>query len=451
MEEDRERKAKYEARLEEMRKREARGDDFTSNPAAAAAAATNNPAVEGEGDASAPQAKDCGEEESVEERTVSDYMKEAREALRRMEESRHPGSRPASDDGASRPWHSSGSVDREGDRETKSIMERLKELEAQKAKLHRGLEREYMEKKEAGGTVGPAPGRTVGSRPPPPPVGGDPGEMRPRERLMEHMKAWTAKHETDLHQERSKLTEEKDQLSRDQEAQARRRKQGSLGEEREMQREQERRAFQARLRQSESELQQAREEENIRARDKLLHAEKRRIDAKTQQRQHDAAAERRRWEAEDTQREEERRQQTEFERRQTERDQRRRDAEKREWEARHGPTTGGGSVPSARGMATEMRQSRAQRESEDQRWEAFSKEPPVVIRMQDVPFPSEDALKGGGLSRENQKKVFKEWARRWHPDKFMQSFGGRLDEEAKEAIQDRVKATFQSIQASFQK
>ena len=40
---------------------------------------------------------------------------------------------------------------------------------------------------------------------------------------------------------------------------------------------------------------------------------------------------------------------------------------------------------------------------------------------------------------------FKEMALRWHPDKFLQKFGAKLNEEEAEDIQDAVVAVFQEL------
>jgi len=196
--------------------------------------------------------------------------------------------------------------------------------------------------------------------------------------------------------------------------------------------------------------------DHIRAKEKSMQAEKKRLDDKARQRMDDAAAERRRWAEEDAVREAEKMAHAERERRELDNERRKREAERKAWEEKHGSSFGGrdyrsDNIPSARSMATEMRNSKVTREEEDRRWERFNKDTPSVVRMKDIPFPCEEALKGTGLSATNKKKMFKEWARRWHPDKFMQGFGNKLDVREKEAIGERVKATFQSIQASFQK
>lgn len=61
--------------------------------------------------------------------------------------------------------------------------------------------------------------------------------------------------------------------------------------------------------------------------------------------------------------------------------------------------------------------------------------------MGDIPFPDGTVFRVGN-------KDFKKLAMRWHPDKFLQKWGAKLDPEQKDAIIDRVKATFQKLNAA---
>ena len=38
---------------------------------------------------------------------------------------------------------------------------------------------------------------------------------------------------------------------------------------------------------------------------------------------------------------------------------------------------------------------------------------------------------------------------RWHPDKFTQKFGARIPDREKEAVLDKVKSVYQSLQEQF--
>jgi hypothetical protein len=86
-------------------------------------------------------------------------------------------------------------------------------------------------------------------------------------------------------------------------------------------------------------------------------------------------------------------------------------------------------------------------------WEAFASLPEArTIRMRDVPWPKIDA-KALGFEGSNaeRKKAFRNASLRWHPDKFLQSFGGRLDEAERDAILQRVTEVSQAINAEFQR
>ena len=75
----------------------------------------------------------------------------------------------------------------------------------------------------------------------------------------------------------------------------------------------------------------------------------------------------------------------------------------------------------------------------------------AVIRMRDVPWPAVDAAALGlNGSNAQRKKAFRAASLRWHPDKFMQSFGGRLAPEEADEIMQRVTEVSQAINALFQ-
>jgi len=68
------------------------------------------------------------------------------------------------------------------------------------------------------------------------------------------------------------------------------------------------------------------------------------------------------------------------------------------------------------------------------------------IRSQDVPFPDKASI----VIQAQQKDEYKKLALRWHPDKFQQNFGSRLDKTEEDKIMTLVKEVFQNINAARQ-
>jgi hypothetical protein len=104
---------------------------------------------------------------------------------------------------------------------------------------------------------------------------------------------------------------------------------------------------------------------------------------------------------------------------------------------------------------TSAAQSAAAAASDDAAWERFvgsgSDSPISVV---DVPWPT---LQAGALgldpataSAAERKQAFRAKSLRWHPDKFVQVFGSRLDPEEREAILRRVTEVSQEINALYQ-
>lgn len=62
------------------------------------------------------------------------------------------------------------------------------------------------------------------------------------------------------------------------------------------------------------------------------------------------------------------------------------------------------------------------------------------VRLADIPFPKAS----GCLDNE----IFKRWAMRWHPDKFMQKYGRKLHSDERESIHNAVQEVFQDINAA---
>jgi len=79
-------------------------------------------------------------------------------------------------------------------------------------------------------------------------------------------------------------------------------------------------------------------------------------------------------------------------------------------------------------------------------WEAFeakmSDDNCGEISLSDIPFPRDGKVYHIG------NKDFKKLAMRWHPDKFLQRYGNKLRLSQKDEIIDRVKATFQQLNAA---
>ena len=85
-------------------------------------------------------------------------------------------------------------------------------------------------------------------------------------------------------------------------------------------------------------------------------------------------------------------------------------------------------------------------------WDGFNRLPDdAVIKMADVPWPTLDAaalgLDGSASAR---KAAFRAASLRWHPDKFLQSFGSRLAADEREAILQRVTEVSQAINSLHQ-
>ena len=107
--------------------------------------------------------------------------------------------------------------------------------------------------------------------------------------------------------------------------------------------------------------------------------------------------------------------------------------------------------------AQRRRDAQAAREAEleeakacEKGWDAFAQlGDDAVIRMRDVPWPVLDAASLGLdprlYDKAQRKAAFRQASLRWHPDKFLQSFGSRLVEEEREAILQRVTEVAQAI------
>ena len=75
-----------------------------------------------------------------------------------------------------------------------------------------------------------------------------------------------------------------------------------------------------------------------------------------------------------------------------------------------------------------------------------------TIHLADIQFPTQLMLRREALLHSKErKKIFHNLAKRWHPDKFLQRFGSKIDADDRGEIEERVKATFQAVQSAFQK
>lgn len=76
-------------------------------------------------------------------------------------------------------------------------------------------------------------------------------------------------------------------------------------------------------------------------------------------------------------------------------------------------------------------------------WEEFEARVPNMITLSNVPFPSEEMLHCvGDVDSSLRDQWFKSLARRWHPDRFQNRFGSRMDHDDKEQIIAKVTEVF---------
>ena len=67
------------------------------------------------------------------------------------------------------------------------------------------------------------------------------------------------------------------------------------------------------------------------------------------------------------------------------------------------------------------------------------------IRLEDIPFPSQEQLQARLARTQDHKHLIKELLRRWHPDKFSARFGGDLEALERDAILEKVNEVFLAI------
>eukprot|EP00658_Telonema_sp_P-2_P028608 TRINITY_DN21894_c0_g2_i3.p1 TRINITY_DN21894_c0_g2~~TRINITY_DN21894_c0_g2_i3.p1 ORF type:complete len:321 (+),score=106.36 TRINITY_DN21894_c0_g2_i3:87-965(+) len=86
-----------------------------------------------------------------------------------------------------------------------------------------------------------------------------------------------------------------------------------------------------------------------------------------------------------------------------------------------------------------------------QLWEKFvaASKNKKVVHMRDIPFPTKSSLSNMKFSdQKSRDSKFKKLAMRWHPDKFMQKYGKKLDAKEKDKVESRVKEVFQMMNSA---
>jgi len=85
--------------------------------------------------------------------------------------------------------------------------------------------------------------------------------------------------------------------------------------------------------------------------------------------------------------------------------------------------------------------------AETVRWAAFEESVAIkgAIGLDDLPLPATDSFPG------MNSKEFKENAMRWHPDKFMQRYQDKLNDDEAEAILEAVVSVFQNLNNAYRR
>jgi len=77
----------------------------------------------------------------------------------------------------------------------------------------------------------------------------------------------------------------------------------------------------------------------------------------------------------------------------------------------------------------------------EERWARFETALESTIQLRDIPFPTPEEV-GVAISILGEKKALKRHMLRWHPDKFLQRYGKRLDAGERDAAMAKVKDAF---------
>ena len=137
-------------------------------------------------------------------------------------------------------------------------------------------------------------------------------------------------------------------------------------------------------------------------------------------------------------------------------DQAEREAERKEAEERRAAQAAAEAERQRQQAASAAREELARSAASDRDWERFCARPDdAAIGMRDVPWPVLDAASLGldprhTPSAAERKARFRQQSLRWHPDKFVQAFGGRLDAAERDAVLQRVTEVSQAINALYQ-
>lgn len=106
-------------------------------------------------------------------------------------------------------------------------------------------------------------------------------------------------------------------------------------------------------------------------------------------------------------------------------------------------------------MASKFQEQQLQYEK---KWSTFSTTCNLGIGVGDIPFPVSAGKEGEmrevllyGVPPEDQRKRIRSEILKWHPDKFLQRWGGRLQESAKESVLERVNSVFHAVQEIYEK
>mmetsp|Transcript_45496 Transcript_45496/g.103072 ORF Transcript_45496/g.103072 Transcript_45496/m.103072 type:complete len:185 (+) Transcript_45496:178-732(+) len=85
----------------------------------------------------------------------------------------------------------------------------------------------------------------------------------------------------------------------------------------------------------------------------------------------------------------------------------------------------------------------------------FQENPPVVIRMDNIPWPpcDSDILDFIEMfwSKKHMKHAYRIACRRWHPDKFMQAYGEVVDPTCREAVDQRLNSILATVNRCWEK
>ena len=91
---------------------------------------------------------------------------------------------------------------------------------------------------------------------------------------------------------------------------------------------------------------------------------------------------------------------------------------------------------------------RSRAEAAEQSWNLFERSAPDDVRYGDVPFPQEGDIRAMAQVLGGGKKAFQTLAMRWHPDKFMNNYGKKINPNEKDHILEKVTEIFCMINSA---